>query len=371
MNHPPHDFFTRTPHTLPLFRLESDMAVISKLNTLVDLAREKSSDRRRTLLREVTDLFFEETPERDSAVSGRFDDVLSALAEQTAVDAREELSQRFSGTPLAPRGLVLKLAQDAIEVAGPMLSQSSVLSEDDLLSIAEKSGQDHLKAMSKRDAVSERLSDTIVRRGDDETVATLISNDGAQLSRETYETVSERAENSEVLQGPLVKRKDTPNDILADMMLTVRNHLRDHIMERFDSVDPAIIDQAMAVSKARLAARLQQDKAVEEAQKFVRSMAMRKKLDGALLARLLREGDSVKCHVVFAEMTGVDYIAAKRALEQDSIDPLALICKSAGFDKALFVTLAVLRHKNSDDAFRDARELGQLYDKVTADDAAR
>ncbi|MFT6463185.1 MAG: hypothetical protein ACJA0Y_002697, partial [Maricaulis maris] len=42
-----------------------------------------------------------------------------------------------------------------------------------------------------------------------------------------------------------------------------------------------------------------------------------------------------------------------------------------GFDKALFVTLAVLRHKNSDDAFRDARELGQLYDKVTADDAAR
>lgn len=347
------------------------MAVISKLNNLVDLAREKSSDRRRTLLREVTDLFFEETPERDGAVSGRFDEVLSALAEQTAVDAREELSQRFAGTPLAPRGLVLKLAQDAIEVAGPMLSQSSVLSEDDLLSIAEKSGQDHLKAISKRDAVSERLSDTIVRRGDDDTVATLISNDGAQLSRETFETVSERAESSEVLQGPLVKRTDTPNDILADMMLTVRNHLRDQIMERFDSVDPDIIDQAMAVSKARLAARMQQDKAVEEAQKYVRSMAMRKKLDGSLLARLLREGELVKCHVAFAEMAGVDYVAAKRAIEQDSIDPLALICKSAGFDKALFVTLAVLRHKDSEDAFRDARELGQLYDRVTDDDAAR
>ena len=63
--------------------------------------------------------------------------------------------------------------------------------------------------------------------------------------------------------------------------------------------------------------------------------------------------------------------AAKQALEQDSIDPLALICKSAGFDKALFVTLAVLRHKNSEDAFRDARELGQRYDRITADDAAR
>lgn len=347
------------------------MAVISKLNNLVELAREKSSDRRRSLLREVTDLFFEETPERDSAVSGRFDEVLSALAEQTAVDAREELSHRFADTPLAPRGLVLKLAQDAIEVAGPMLSKSSVLSEDDLVVIAEEGGQDHLKAMSRREDVSERLSDTIVRRGDDETVATLISNEGAQISREAFETVSERAENSTVLQGPLVKRTDTPNDILADMMLTVRNHLRDQIMDRFDSVDPDIIDQAMAVSKARLAARMQQDKAIGEAQKYVRSMAMRKQLDGGLLARLLRENEPVKCHVAFAEMAGVDYVAAKRALEQDSIDPLALICKSAGFDKALFVTLAVLRHKNSEDAFRDARELGQLYDRVTADDAAR
>ncbi|WP_291844106.1 DUF2336 domain-containing protein [Maricaulis sp.] len=347
------------------------MAVISKLNNLVELAREKSSDRRRSLLREVTDLFFEEAPERDTAVSGRFDEVLSALAEQTALDAREELSHRFADTPLAPRGLVLKLAQDAIEVAGPMLSKSSVLSDDDLLTIAEKGGQDHLKAMSSRDAVSERLSDTIVRRGDDETVATLISNEGARISREAFETVSERAETSEVLQAPLVKRSDTPNDILADMMLTVRNHLRELIMEKFDSVDPDIIDQAMAVSKARLAARIQHDKTIEEAQKFVRSMAMRKKLDGGLLARLLREGDLVKFRVAFAEMTGVDYTAAKRAIEQESIDPLALICKSAGFDKALFVTLAVLRHNRGEDAFRDARELGKLYDRITEEDAAR
>ena len=163
------------------------MAVVSKLNNLVDLAREKSSERRRTLLREVTDLFFEETPSQGSATSRKFDEVLSSLAEQTAQDAREELSQRFSDAPEAPRGLVLQLAQDAIEVAAPMLARSSVLSDDDLLSIAETAGQGHLKAMSGREDVCERLSDTIVRRGDDATVARLIRNDGARLSRETFE----------------------------------------------------------------------------------------------------------------------------------------------------------------------------------------
>jgi uncharacterized protein (DUF2336 family) len=347
------------------------MAVVSKLNNLVDLAREKSSERRRALLREVTDLFFEETPARNSAVSNKFDEVLSSLAVQSAQEAREELAERFADSPMAPPGLVLQLARDAIEVAAPILSRSVVLSDEDLVSIAETGGQTHLKAISRRTEVSERLSDTIVRRGDDETVASLIGNEGAKLSREAFETVTERAETSTALQGPLVERGDTPNDLIADLMLAVGNHLRDRIMERFDSVDPKVLEQAMEASRTRLAARVAEDQAVAEAEKFVSAMAVRKRLDGGLLARLLREREMVKFNVAFAELTGVDYITAKRAIEQDCIDPLALICRAADFDKALFVTLAVLRNTSDASAFRDAKELGTLYDSITPNDAAR
>jgi len=127
----------------------------------------------------------------------------------------------------------------------------------------------------------------------------------------------------------------------------------------------------MEASRARLAERLEEDKAVAAAQKFVQSMAVRKQLNGNLLARLLREREFTKFYVAFAEMTGVDIVAARRAVQQESIDPLALICKSAGFEKALFVTLAVLRGAADENAFKDARELGQLYDKISGDDAAR
>lgn len=347
------------------------MAVISKLSSLLDLAKERSSDRRRTLLREVTDMFFDEAPERDTALSQDFDSVLSTLAEQTALGARAELAERFADAPQAPAGMLLKLARDAIEVAAPILARSTALSEADLLSIAEQGAQPQLKAISQRELVSERLSDTIVRRGDDETVAVLIRNDGARLSRTTFETVSERAERSKVLQAPIVHRKDTPADLLSDLMLTVENHLRDHILECFDGMDPALVEQALAASHARLGERISQDKDLEEARKYVRTMAVRKQLDGALLARLLRERAMTKFHVAFAELADVDLIAARRAIEQDCIDPLALICRSAGFDKTLFVTLAVLRSKATEDAFRDAKELGLIYDRITAEDAAR
>ncbi len=347
------------------------MAVVSKLNNLVDLAKEKSSERRRALLREVTDLFFDENPGRDSEVCEKFDEVLTALADQTAQEARAELSQRFADQAVAPKGLIRKLAHDAIEVAAPILAKSTVLEEKDLLDIAETGQQTHLQAITRREEVSERLSDTIVRRGDDETVASLIQNDGAKLSRETFETVTERAETSTILQAPLVERQDTPNDLLADLMLTVETRLRERIVERFDQVDPKVIENAMAASRARLAKRLEEDKELEAARKFIRSKQVRRQLDGALLARLLREREQVKFQVGFAEMTGVDLMAARRAIEQECVDPLALICKSAGFDKALFVTLAVLRGSANAEAFADAKELGRLYDRITIEDAER
>lgn len=347
------------------------MAVVTRLNQLEDLAREKSSERRRALLREVTDLFFETPPEEGQAAATEFENVLTLLAEQTAEEARQELSERFADSPMAPHGLVLKLAQDAIQVAAPILTRSSVLSEQDLVSLADSVDQSHLQAISKRDTVPEQVSARIVQRGDDHTLATLVRNEGAQLSRESFETVTERAERSPVIQGPLVERSDTPTDLLSDLMLTVENRLRERILERFNEVDPAELEVAMAKSHDRLASRMKDDKALAEAEKFIRTKAVRKQLDGNLLVRLLRDKEYLKFQVGFAEMADIDVTAARRAIDQPSIDPLALICKAAGFEKALFVTLAILRHENAQDAFKDAKALGSLYDAVDAGDADR
>ena len=347
------------------------MAVTSKLHKLTELAKEKSSERRRALLREVTDLFFDSPPKAGGGEMRQFDAVMQTLASQTAQDAREELSRRFAGAPLAPKGLVMQLARDAIEVAGPILSQSGVLTEDDLVTIVHERGQEHMRAIAERDTVPERVSHAIVERGDDATVAGLVDNPGARLSRQTFETVSRRAEDSEILQGPLVNREDTPADLLNDLMMVVESTLRDKIMERFDRLEPGVLEAALTASHQRLESRLAEDRDVAEARKFIQARKVRKELDGALLVRLLREQKKVHFCVGFAELTGVDYAAARRALEHESPDGLALICKAAGVEKALFVTIAVLRDGASGDAFNDAREIGKVYEALTLDDANR
>lgn len=347
------------------------MAVDSKLHKLTQLAKEKSSERRRALLREVTDLFFDAPPQRESATQQQFDAVLQTLASQTAQDAREELARRFADAPFAPKGLILQLARDAIEVAGPILSRSGVLSDEDLVTIVHESSQAHMRAIAARDEVGERLSHALVEKGDDHTVAALVSNTGATLSRETFETVARRAEESEVLQAPLVERQDAPADLLNDLMMVVNNTLRARIQERFDNLEPGVLEAALAASQRRLEARIAEDKDIAEARRFIAAKRVRKELDGTLLIRLLREKKIAHFCVGFAEITGVDYHAAKRALEHDSPDGLALICKAAGVDKALFVTIAVLRQGAKDGAFNDARETGKVYDALDPGDAER
>lgn len=347
------------------------MAVPSKLHKLTQLAKEKSSDRRRALLREVTDMFFDAPPKNESGAQRQFDAVLRTLASQTAQDAREELARRFADAPFAPRGLILQLAQDAIEVAAPILSRSGVLSEEDLVTIVHESTQAHMRAIAVRPQVGERLSHAIVEKGDDHTVAKLVSNSGAKLSRETFETVTRRAEDSETLQAPLVERADTPADLLSDMMMVVNKTLRARIQDRFESLEPGVLEAALTASQRRLESRIAEDQDIAEARRFITAKRVRRELDGQLLIRLLREKKTTHFCVGFAEITHVDYFAARKALEHESPDGLALICKAANVDKALFVTIAVLRGGAKEGAFNDAREIGKVYDALDPGDAER
>lgn len=347
------------------------MSADIKISKLTELAREKSSERRRTLLREVTDMFFEAPPEAGSGLQSQFDAVLSTIATQTAEDARVELANRMADSTNAPAGLVMQLARDAISVAGPILERSNVLSEEDLVRLVHENGQEHLRLISSREDVTEQVSSAIVERGDDTTVATLISNDHAELSRETYEEVTRRAETSPELQAPLVNRDETPADLLNDLMMVVKSSLRDTISKKFDKLDPGVLEAALAASHQRMESRISEDKDINEARKFISIKSMRKELDGSLLASLLREGKRTHFCVGFAEMAGIDYLAAKRAIEHDNSEGLALVCKAAGFDKSLFVTLAVLRDNESKEAFSKASEFGQTYDALDQETADR
>ena len=344
----------------------------SKLLDLIELAKEPSSERRRELLRQVTDMFFAGPQAHGPGEMALFDDVLTQLSSEMEEVVRAELANRMADSARAPRRLLLGLAGDAYPIAQPVLTRSKALTDEDLLRVARTRGQDHLRAISRRETVSEVVSDAIVERGDDTTLGVLLRNDGAELSRAAHEVAVDRAAVNPELHEAVIDRHSLPPDLLNEMYFVVEARLRDRILEKNAELDPAQLDAALASGRKRVATRdgsLPADYASAEA--AIAAMKASGGIGPSSLAAFLRNGETTKFLVALSELADVDFHTARRILDKRELDALAIICKAADFDRSLFLTFAVLVLGRDDNAMGRAREYGQLYSNLPRDSAAR
>ena len=344
----------------------------TKLHDLMSLAAEPSSERRRELLREVTNMFFGEDKGHGPAEMALFDDVMGQLAGEMEQAVRVELAERMSSVTVAPFGLIRKLAADDIAVAEPILSKASALSTEDQVHIARTQGEAHLRALSRRPGVEAQVTDAIVERADDETLHVLLRNDTAQLSRQSHEAIVDRAQANPDLHEAVVDRHSLPVDLLNEMYFMVEARLRDRILERNSQVDPRELEAALEAGRKRVAVRdgaLPPDYALAEA--AVAAMRQRGPITPQTLAGMLRNKEHTRFLVALANMADIDFHTARRILERKELDALAIVCKAADFDRALFLTFAILILDQDADAMGRARQYGDLYTELPKDVALR
>ena len=345
----------------------------SRLHELIALAHEPSSERRRELLRQVTDLFLAQPAEAmDPGQAALFDEVMQRIAGEMESAVRAELGRRLApaATPL-PR-LLTDLGADEIAVAEPVLRQARGLREEDLLVLARSQGQDHLRAISRREVVPEAVSDAIVERGDDDTLGVLLRNDGAALSRQASEAAVDRAQANAELHAAVVERESLPPDLLNEMYFVVEAKLRAKIMERNAEIDPAELEAALKAGRRRLADRdgvFPPDLA--EAEAHIEHLTRADALTPQALAGFLRSGQHTRFTVALARLAEIDFHTAKRILDGRRLDPLAIVCKAAGFDRALFLTFALLMLRDDGNAMSRAQEYGQVYNQIPTETATR
>jgi uncharacterized protein (DUF2336 family) len=343
----------------------------SRFAKLVDLARATDSGQRRELLRDVTDLFFETSDTRTERESALFDDVLQLVAAEMQDSVLSELAQTFADAVDAPVGLMRDLANHSFEIAGPVLQKSRVLDEQTLLQIVSYQSQQHIKAVAQRPAVSENLSDAIVRFGDDFALDALIRNDSAKISRSSMETAVDRAQRNAFLHDGVVKRSDLPLDLLNEMYFVVETTLRDQIMKRNSSVDPETLDAALTKARARMSKSAGEVSAeAKQAVAFIESKKRAGALNAALLVSLYREAKQMHFWCGLAELTHLDRDTIADLLARQDIDALAMICRAAGIERPLFVTIAVLIC-GGDEAMSRAEEFGRMYNSVPIEAAQR
>ena len=166
------------------------------IDQLEEVIAGKDIGRRAMMLRRVTDLFALGSGKMSAEQIALFDDVMDRLVEKIDTAARATFGDVLAMFPDAPPKVIRRLAlDDAINVAGPVLSHSGRVDDTTLVEGAKTKSQEHLLAISRRKALAVLVTDVLVQRGNQNVVLSTAGNPGAAFSEFGYSTLVQRSSN--------------------------------------------------------------------------------------------------------------------------------------------------------------------------------
>jgi hypothetical protein len=243
------------------------------------------------LFRNMAQLYSYVSDRCDDEQVAQYDEVLCQLAELVETEARAHVAKLLAPLDRAPGNVVVKLANDQIEVAQPLLEFSNVLSDDDLIDIVTTQSEDHRVAIAGRQQVAERVGDAIVEHGQSASVHRLVRNTTAELGQQALERLVERATNDAEIAENLRGREDIDWKSLGGQINIVGDKVMETIAAIDPKVDPVTVGKVSAVVYNRMRNRAgfnSQDWKVAYNQ--VKALSDRKQLDERALVRFARFG---------------------------------------------------------------------------------
>jgi uncharacterized protein (DUF2336 family) len=302
-------------------------ALITELD---DAVNGRSPHRPAEILRKVTALFLSDAGRFSEDQLGVFDDVLVRLIERVGAQVLAQLSSHLADVALAPKEAVRQLAfhEDA-SVAAPVLSKSAQLSEQDLISIANIRGQQHLLAISGRETLDEALSDVLVKRGDSAVRSTLAQNAGARLSDVGYAVLVKDAERDDNLAEKLGLRQDIPPDLFRELVAKATNRVRTRLVK---SASPEMRERIQAaITAAAEQVSAVEPKPVDYSGPRATMIELNRtgKLNDTTLNRFAVQRDYISLVAALAFLSAVPIEAIEPLVTSERLDGLIVACKAA------------------------------------------
>ncbi|MFZ3032591.1 MAG: DUF2336 domain-containing protein [Parvibaculum sp.] len=172
---------------------------------------------RELMLRRMSDLAVLPAGKFAPLERGLIDMVVASVLSRLDVTTRRRLAERVAQLPEGPAELLLALARDEIEVAGPVLRNNLNLQTNDLVQIVRDYPGQHQMAIAERKMLPAPVVDALVECADTEAICRMLANSAAEISNRTFEVLVRRSANEPPFQQLLLARSEL-NMRLAQMM---------------------------------------------------------------------------------------------------------------------------------------------------------
>ena len=338
-------------------------------DALLQLARDKSSEGRKVLGETIADLFVGNVSALSERERTLMFEILHQVVHDIEMTVRQTIAKELAALKDTPPELAAILANDDIEVAYPILTQSEVLQDAQLIETIRNRTLEHQMAIAIRHTVSADVSDVLVEIGDQDVIRTLLENSGARISQATMAYLVEESSRVNTFQEPILRRHDLDPILAKRMFMWVSAALRKYIVENY-KLEKSVIDDllekvALQESGGNAHAREPQDKSDD----LVAELAEENAITPDLLISALRNGQVHLFVSMFRQLTELRHTLVTRILLEPGGEGMAIACKAVGIDQENFSLIFSLSRKvrpgSAKPLQEQTKEAEEFYDRIS------
>jgi hypothetical protein len=161
------------------------------------------------------------------------EEIFRLLMKYAEVGVRKSISENLMNADSIPRDIVLSLAKDIDDVSRPILEFSEFLTDEDLVEIIKSGRTESQVAVSKREGVSEIVSEALVETKNEVVVESLLGNDSAEIKESDLSRIVENFGSQEEVIEALITRGSIPSSVVFEVTKKVSNIIRDKLEKKY------------------------------------------------------------------------------------------------------------------------------------------
>ncbi|QOZ30638.1 DUF2336 domain-containing protein [Bradyrhizobium sp. CCBAU 53421] len=317
--------------------LTAGQAIVDEVEAAI---RAGSAEKCIATAKRVTDLFLISAGSFNSEQIELFDNVLErlvktielrALAEISARMALTDISEQLAPVAQAPPAIVRRLASnDEIRIARPMLQESSRLSAEDLVEIAQTKSEQHLLAVAGRWWLKEVVTDALLARRFASVSHRLVTNPGAKVSPDGFAVILAQAEHDPVLAVETGIRADLPAELRLQLLRDATEEVRGRLLERAPPYLYEEIRHAIAAVAAGVERDMSQVRDFTAAKRHVAKLKDSDELDEAALLGFARQRKYEETVVALANLAQSNIEVIRSLMQSLRSEGLLVPCRAAG-----------------------------------------
>ncbi|CAK0779288.1 DUF2336 domain-containing protein [Azospirillaceae bacterium] len=269
------------------------------------------------------------------------EDIVRRMARDTALRVRQTLAENLKNSNALPRDVALMLARDVEAVSLPILSLSTVLSDDDLFELVRDGTSAKQSAIANRPQVSSSLAEVIIETAGEETIAVLVANEGAEITENALERVVDRFGESENIQEPLVRRSKLPITIAERLVNMVSERLQEYLVAHHELPTSVASDLVLQTRERATINLVNVNTDEADLEKMVAQMARSGRLGPSILMRALCMGDMAFFETGMSFLAGVPMTNARLLIHDGGSLGLRSIYEKAGMPLTLLPAVRV------------------------------